>query len=184
VFKVLVQPTQDVQHENAVGDVDAEVGEGVGEALHLSTVVVDAEVTLNEASKGGVNVEGAGFMVAEEVVLQGQPVIVRQSSATGGGRGRHRRRRLDQGCHGAGLLDEDGSRALLLLQEHGGGKDPGVGGIVPFLRGGGGDDHDVKFLLKLGGLGSLAVIIGGHRRWWRGSPEMQRKERGWQAPRV
>jgi hypothetical protein len=73
VFKVLVQPTQDVQHENAIGDVDAEIGEGVGKALHLPIVVVDTEVTLNEAPKGGVDVESASFVVAEEVVLQCQP---------------------------------------------------------------------------------------------------------------
>jgi hypothetical protein len=69
MLKVLVQPAQDVQHENVIGDVDAEVGEGVGEALHLSTVVVDGKVALNEALKGGIDVEGAGFTVAEEVVL-------------------------------------------------------------------------------------------------------------------
>jgi hypothetical protein len=42
VFEVLVQPAQDVQHENVVGDIDAEVDEGVGDALHLLEVVVDA----------------------------------------------------------------------------------------------------------------------------------------------
>jgi hypothetical protein len=76
VFEVLVQPAQDVQHENAVGDVNTEVGEGVGEALHLPAVIVDAEVTLNKAPEGGIDVEGAGFMVAEEVVLQGQQGVV------------------------------------------------------------------------------------------------------------
>jgi hypothetical protein len=76
VFEVLVQPAQDVQHENAVGDVNTEVGEGVGEALHLPAVIVDAEVTLNKAPEGGIDVEGAGFVVAEEVVLQGQQGVV------------------------------------------------------------------------------------------------------------
>jgi hypothetical protein len=33
VFKVLGQPVQGVQHKNVVGDVNAEVGEGVGEAF-------------------------------------------------------------------------------------------------------------------------------------------------------
>jgi hypothetical protein len=33
VFKVLGQPVQGVQHKNVVGDVDAEVDEGVGEAF-------------------------------------------------------------------------------------------------------------------------------------------------------
>jgi hypothetical protein len=76
VFKVLVQPTQDVQHENAIGDVDVKIGEGVDEAIHLPTVVIDAEVTLNEAPEGGIDVEGMSLTVAEEVVLQCQPGIV------------------------------------------------------------------------------------------------------------
>jgi hypothetical protein len=71
VFEVLVQPVQDIQHENVVGDVDTEIGEGAGEALHLLTVVIDAEVTLNEALKSGIDVEGAGFAIAEDVVLRG-----------------------------------------------------------------------------------------------------------------
>jgi hypothetical protein len=65
-----------------------------------------------------------------------------------------RQRRLDQGYHGA-----DSSRVLLLLLEHSGGKDSGASDIVPFLRVGGNDDHGVEFLPKLGGLGSLAVIV-------------------------
>jgi hypothetical protein len=76
VFKVLVQPTQNVQHENMIGDVDTEVGEGVGKAIHLPTVVVDAEFPLNETPECGIDVEGVGFAVAEEVVLQCQPDIM------------------------------------------------------------------------------------------------------------
>jgi hypothetical protein len=72
VFEVLVQPVQDVQHVNTVGDIDAEVSEGVGEALHLSIVVIDAEVTLNKAPESGIDVEGTSFTVAKEVVLQDQ----------------------------------------------------------------------------------------------------------------
>jgi hypothetical protein len=45
----------------------------------------------------------------------GLVVVVRWSSATGGGRGQRRWRRLDQCHHGAGLLGEDDSRALLFL---------------------------------------------------------------------
>jgi hypothetical protein len=69
VLEVLVQPMQDIQYENAVSDIDAKVSEGASEALHLLTVVVDAEVALNEAPEGGVDVEGARSAVAEEVVL-------------------------------------------------------------------------------------------------------------------
>jgi hypothetical protein len=81
VFEVLAQPVQDVQHENVVSDVDAEVDEGVNEALYLSIVVVDAEVTLNEAPEGGVDVEGTSFAVAKEVVIQDQPGIVSHVAA-------------------------------------------------------------------------------------------------------
>jgi hypothetical protein len=51
------------------------VGEGVIEALHHSAVVVDAEVALDEAQEGGVDVEGTSFTIAEEVVLQSQPGV-------------------------------------------------------------------------------------------------------------
>jgi hypothetical protein len=84
VFKVLVQPTEDVQNEKAVGDIDTEVGEGVSEALHLLTVVVDTKVTMNKAPEGGIDVEGAGFLVAEEVVLQGQPGVASHVAALPG----------------------------------------------------------------------------------------------------
>jgi hypothetical protein len=66
MFEVLVQHTQGVQHKNAIG----ELSEGVDEALHLPTVVVVAEVALNKAPEGGIDVEDAGFAIAEEVVLQ------------------------------------------------------------------------------------------------------------------
>jgi hypothetical protein len=58
-----------------------------------------------------------------------------------------------------GLLGEDGSRAL--LEEYGGGKNPGASGVVLLLHVGGGGDHGVEFLPELGGLGSLAGVIGG-----------------------
>jgi hypothetical protein len=70
-----------------------------------------------------------------------------------------------------GLLDKDDSCALLLLQERGGGKDPGAGGIVLLLRVGDDGDHGVEFLPELGGLGSLVGVVGGHQRWCRGAQE-------------
>jgi hypothetical protein len=65
---------------------------------------------------------------------------------------RRRQRRLDQDRHNVSLL-----------QERGGGEDPRVGDVIPFLRIGG-SDHGVEFPVKLDGLGSLAVIISAHRR--------------------
>jgi hypothetical protein len=81
VFEVLVQPVQDVQHKNAIGDVDVEIGEGVDEALHISTIVVDAEVALNEALKGGVDVEDVSLAVVEDVVLYCQPGVASHVAA-------------------------------------------------------------------------------------------------------
>jgi hypothetical protein len=40
MIEVLVQPTENVQDEDVVRDVNAEVDEGVGEALRLQAVVV------------------------------------------------------------------------------------------------------------------------------------------------
>jgi hypothetical protein len=99
----------------------------------------------------------------------GLVVIVQWNSATDGGQGRRRRRRLNQGRRGAGLLGEDGSRALLLLQESGGDKDLDTGGVVLLLHVGDGGDHGIEFLSELGSLGILVGIVDGHRRWCRGA---------------
>jgi hypothetical protein len=40
VIEVLVQPAKNVQDEDTVVDVNTEVDEGVGEALHLQAVVI------------------------------------------------------------------------------------------------------------------------------------------------
>jgi hypothetical protein len=65
-----------------VNDIETEIGEGVGKALHVPTVVIDSEVTLNEALEGGIDVEGAGFMVTEEVVFEGQPGVASHMAAS------------------------------------------------------------------------------------------------------
>jgi hypothetical protein len=51
----------------------------------------------------------------------------------------------------------------MMTLERGGGKDLGAGDGVLLLHVGG--DHGVEFLPELGGLGSLAGVIGGHQRW-------------------
>jgi hypothetical protein len=53
---------------------------------------------------------------------------------------------------------------LLLLEERGVGKNPGVGGVVLSHIVGGGD-HGIEFLPKLDGLSSLVSVVGGHHRW-------------------
>jgi hypothetical protein len=82
----------------------------------------------------------------------GLVVAVQWSSTTDGGQGRRRGSGLNQDYRGVSLIDEDGSCALLLLQERGGSEDLGVGGVVPFLHVNGGGDHYVKFLSELGNL--------------------------------
>jgi hypothetical protein len=42
-----------------------------------------------------------------------------------------------------------------------------TGGIVLLLRVSG--DHVIEFLSELGGLGSLAGVVGGHRMWFHGT---------------
>jgi hypothetical protein len=69
----LVQPVENVQDEDAVGDVNAKVDEGVGETLHLQAVVVHVKIALNKVPEGGIDVEGASLPIADEAILQGQP---------------------------------------------------------------------------------------------------------------
>jgi hypothetical protein len=71
VIKVLVQPAENVQDEDTVRDVNAEVDEGVNEALHLQAVVIHVEIALNEVLEGGIDVEGVSLPVADEAILQG-----------------------------------------------------------------------------------------------------------------
>jgi hypothetical protein len=69
VIKVLVQPTENVQDEEAVRDVNAEVDEGVNGALHLQAVVIHVKIALNKVLEGGIDVEGVSFPVADEAIL-------------------------------------------------------------------------------------------------------------------
>jgi hypothetical protein len=62
---------QNVQDEDTVRDVNAEVDEGVNEALHLQAVVIHVEIALNEVLEGGIDVEGVSLPVADEAILQG-----------------------------------------------------------------------------------------------------------------
>jgi hypothetical protein len=73
MIKVLVQSAENVQDEDAVGDVNAEVDEGVGEALHLEAVVIHVEIALNKVPEGGIDVEGTSLLISDEAILQGQP---------------------------------------------------------------------------------------------------------------
>jgi hypothetical protein len=53
----------------SMGEAGAEVGQGVGHALHLATVVTHREVTLDEIAEHGIEVKRVHFVVADELVL-------------------------------------------------------------------------------------------------------------------
>jgi hypothetical protein len=73
MIKVLAQPAEDVQDENPVRNIDAEINEGVDEALHLEAVVVHIEIALNKILEGGLDMEGTSHPIVDEAILQGQP---------------------------------------------------------------------------------------------------------------
>jgi hypothetical protein len=69
MIEVLAQPAEDVQDEDSVGNIDAEVDEGVDEALHLEAVVVHIEIALNKVLEGGLDMEGLRLLIADEAIL-------------------------------------------------------------------------------------------------------------------
>jgi hypothetical protein len=73
MIEVLAQPVEDVQDEDSVGNIDAEVDEGVGKAFHLEAVVIHIEIALNKILEGGLDMVGTSLPIADEAILQGQP---------------------------------------------------------------------------------------------------------------
>jgi hypothetical protein len=73
----LVQPPKTVENEVAIRDGAAEVGQGVGHALHLATVVAHRGIALNEVAERGVEVKRTCFTVADELVLDCVPEFPR-----------------------------------------------------------------------------------------------------------
>jgi hypothetical protein len=63
------EAAQDVEHQGAVLDGLAKVGE----ALHLAAIVVDGEGALGERAELGVDEHGARCAVVEELLLKAEP---------------------------------------------------------------------------------------------------------------
>jgi hypothetical protein len=72
VIEVVIQPTENVQDEDAVRDINVEVNEGVSEALHFRAVVIHVKIALHKVSEGGIDVGGASLLVVDVAILQGQ----------------------------------------------------------------------------------------------------------------
>jgi hypothetical protein len=88
VLVALVKPTKHVEGQGAVSDVLVEVSEVVGHLLEALAILGDGEVSLSKGAKLGVEVEGAGLLVADEMVLDGEPGLTGRRR---GGRSRRRR---------------------------------------------------------------------------------------------
>jgi hypothetical protein len=72
VLVTLVEPTKHVEDQCAVSDVLVEVSEVVGHLLEALAILGDGGITLRKHTKFGIEVEGAGLLVAEEVILDGE----------------------------------------------------------------------------------------------------------------
>jgi hypothetical protein len=70
MFILFVEAAEYVEDKHTIGDMGAKVVEGVGEPFHFLAVVVHVVVALNEVAEEGVDVEGAGLTIADELVLQ------------------------------------------------------------------------------------------------------------------
>jgi hypothetical protein len=68
-----VHPPKNVEDKGMIQHRLAVVTEGIGHALHLSAVVVDVHVTLDEGSAHDVEVESTSLTVDEELLLDGNP---------------------------------------------------------------------------------------------------------------
>jgi len=73
VAEALVEATDHVKDEGAVGDHFAKSREVVSHLLQPAAVVGDGEVALDEVAKPRLKVDGASLPVAEELGLDGEP---------------------------------------------------------------------------------------------------------------
>jgi hypothetical protein len=67
--EALVEAMDEVKDMRAINDNLAQVAQAIRHGLELIVVVSDGEITLDEVSKGGIEVEHVLLVVAEELVL-------------------------------------------------------------------------------------------------------------------
>jgi hypothetical protein len=73
VSEAVIQATEDVDDEEAVGDGLAELDEGVSECFHLAAVIRDGESALHQGAELGVDEDDPGFTIADELFFEGEP---------------------------------------------------------------------------------------------------------------
>jgi hypothetical protein len=72
-LKTFIEAPQDIQNKSPVLNGFAEVGEGVGPALHLAAVVINGEGALGEGAELDVEEHGAGLSVVQELLFKTKP---------------------------------------------------------------------------------------------------------------
>mgnify|MGYP000918335255 CR=1 FL=1 len=72
----MTKTTQKVEDKRVVKNMLTKISKRFSQALHLATVLDDREVTLQEESEGGVEVEGTGLPIVEELGLKGNLGLV------------------------------------------------------------------------------------------------------------
>jgi hypothetical protein len=80
VGKFLIHATQHVQDEGTVVDDLTKITKSINHPLHLATIVTDGEIALHENTKLGVEEKGTSFVIAEELLLDGQPGTTRSTT--------------------------------------------------------------------------------------------------------
>jgi hypothetical protein len=68
MLEALVQPLKDVEDEDPVFNVCAEISQIVGHGLELAAVLIDQEVILNKSMKDSIKVKSTLLTVIEKLV--------------------------------------------------------------------------------------------------------------------
>ncbi|AQL02389.1 Nudix hydrolase 14 chloroplastic [Zea mays] len=77
---LLVEAAKNIEDEVPVRDRAVKIAEGVRHRLHLAAVLSHREITLDEVAKHGVEVKGTCLAVADELVLERQPGLMRRDA--------------------------------------------------------------------------------------------------------
>jgi hypothetical protein len=118
----LVEPANHVEDQSAVSHVFAEVSEVGGHLLEVFAIVSDGKITLGKGAKLGVEVESTSLLIADEVVLDGDPGFVGGGAVLDHGfskvgSDRAVQPRFDDGVHPSPIRKcRDGGAADVVLQ--------------------------------------------------------------------